>query len=94
MNTMFAKRVRAVSIGAAISVLGAFAGVGSAQAAVYSGNWDPAYGGMFPNLGWKASATFDAPASCLGQADGSYNTGIGSPCHLRIQRGRASDRAS
>jgi hypothetical protein len=72
MNTMFAKRVRAVSIGAAISVLGTFAGVGSAQAAVYSGNWDPAYGGIFPNLGWKASATFDVPASCLASGDGSH----------------------
>lgn len=70
---MFAKRVRAVSIGAAISVLGAFAGVGSVQAAVYSGNWDPAYGGIFPNLGWKASATFDIPTSCLTQPNGTYN---------------------
>ncbi len=74
---MFAKRVRAVSIGAAISVLGAFAGVGSAQAAVYNGSWDPAYGGIFPDLGWKASAVFDVPASCLGQLDGSYEaTGL------------------
>lgn len=73
VNTMFSKRVRAVSIGAAISVLGAFAGVGSAQAAVYSGSWDPAYGSFFPNLGWKASATFDIPTSCLSQPNGTYN---------------------
>lgn len=70
---MFAKRMRAVSIGAAIFVLGAVAGVGSAQAAVYSGSWDPAYGSFFPSLGWKAAATFDIPASCLSQPNGTYN---------------------
>ncbi len=70
---MFAKRVRAVSIGTAISVLGVFAGVGSAQAAVYNGSWDPAYGGIFPELGWKASATFNVPTSCLTQPNGTYD---------------------
>lgn len=69
---MFAKRMRAASVGAAISVFGALAGVGSAQAAVYSGSWDPAYGPVFPHLGWKASASFDVPTSCLGQSNGSY----------------------
>ena len=69
---MSAKRVRAASVGAAIAALGALAGAGSAQAAVYTGNWDPAYGAPFASLGWQASASFDVPASCLGQADGSY----------------------
>jgi hypothetical protein len=70
---MSAKRVRAASVGAVIAVLGAITGVGSAQAAVYTGKWDPAYGGIFGSLGWQASASFDVPASCLGQADGSYD---------------------
>jgi hypothetical protein len=70
---MSVKRVRAASVGAAIAALGALAGAGSAQAAVYTGNWDPAYGGPFASLGWQASASFDVPASCLGQADGSYD---------------------
>lgn len=69
---MAVKRVRAASVGAAIALLGAIAGVGSAQAAVYTGKWDPAYGAPFASLGWQASASFDVPASCLGQADGSY----------------------
>lgn len=70
---MSAKRVRAASVGAVIAVLGAITGVGSAQAAVYTGKWDPAYGGIFGSLGWQASASFDVPASCLGQVDGSYS---------------------
>jgi PEP-CTERM motif len=58
-------------VGAAIGLLGAIA-AGPAQATLYSGNWDPTYGGQFPDLGWKASAEFDVPASCLAQANGSY----------------------
>ena len=49
---MSVKRVRAASVGAAIAALGALAGAGSAQAAVYTGNWDPAYGAPFASLGW------------------------------------------
>ena len=41
------------------------AGTGSAQAAIYTGKWDPAYGGIFPDLGWSATAKFDVPSSCL-----------------------------
>ncbi len=62
---MIAKSIRAASLGAAISVVAALAGAGSAQAAVYRGTWDPGYGGIFPTLGWSASASFDVPTSCL-----------------------------
>ena len=41
------------------------ASTGSAQAAIYTGKWDPAYGGIFPDLGWSATAKFDVPNSCL-----------------------------
>jgi PEP-CTERM motif len=51
----------AVLLGAAAT----FGTVGSAQAAIYTGNWDPAYGGIFPQLGWSATATFDVPNGCL-----------------------------
>jgi len=37
---------------------------GPAQAAVYTGIWDPTYGDPFTNLGWKGSATFFVPDSC------------------------------
>jgi hypothetical protein len=38
---------------------------GTANAAFYTGNWDPLYGGIFPELGWQASAVFDVPEACL-----------------------------
>jgi hypothetical protein len=61
-------------LGAAIALVGAFGVAGPAQAALYTGKWDPAYGGPFPDLGWKASANFDVPTACLAQPDGSYLT--------------------
>ncbi len=44
---------------------------GSAQAAVYTGVWDPAYGAPFTNLGWRGSAHYTVPNSCepTGTAD-------------------------
>lgn len=77
VKNMLAKRVRATPVAAAIALFGALSGVGSAQAAVYTGSWDPAYGGPFGSLGWKASASFDVPGSCLSQGNGSYEaTGL------------------
>ena len=59
--SMVAKSIRAASFGAAVTVLGALSCAGSAEAAVYQGSWDPGYGGIFPDLGWSASALFDVP---------------------------------
>ncbi len=42
-----------------------------ARAALYSGSWDPTYGSIFPNLGWRASAVFDVPTPCLALGSGS-----------------------
>jgi hypothetical protein len=42
-----------------------FGGTGTAQAALYTGTWDPAYESIFPNLGWSASALFSVPDACL-----------------------------
>ncbi len=44
---------------------------GSAQAAVYTGVWDPAYGAPFTNLGWRGSAHYAVPNACepAGTAD-------------------------
>ncbi len=73
---MWMTRSRSVVVGALLAVA-ATLGAGSAQAAVYRGSWDPTYGSPFADLGWKATATFDVPAACLGQADGSYGrTGL------------------
>ena len=62
---------KSVVAGAVLSVA-AVLGAGSAEAAIYRGSWDPLYGGIFSDLGWKATATFDVPGSCLAQPDGSY----------------------
>jgi hypothetical protein len=72
-------RVRSVF---SVLLLGAAATLGlagSARAALYSGNWDPAYGGIFPGLGWEASALFDVPDACLALGSGS-NIPISGAC--------------
>jgi hypothetical protein len=72
---------RARSVLSAV-VLGAAATLGSpgsAQAALYTGMWDPAYGSIFPSLGWQASAVFDVPEACLALGNGT-NIPIGGSC--------------
>jgi hypothetical protein len=49
---------------------------GQARAAVYVGEWDPAFGPDFPQLGWKGSAIFEIPDACLAN-DGIYVNGFG-----------------
>jgi PEP-CTERM motif len=70
-------RVRSVL---SVVLLAAAATLGSsAQAAIYTGNWDPSYGSIFPNLGWQASGVFDVPDACL--ALGTANDlPISGPC--------------
>jgi hypothetical protein len=73
---MITTRARqAIAAGLAALTLGFAAG--SAQAAVYSGRWDPAFGGIFPDLGWKGSATFILPDSCLGMTGSFANAAAG-----------------
>lgn len=69
---MWMTRAKSVFAGTVLSVGVALGCAGSAQAAVYTGSWDPAYGQPFPDLYWTANAVFDVPGSCLGQADGTY----------------------
>jgi len=59
---------------AAAATLGA---AGPARAAVYTGTWDPAYGGIFPQLGWEATALFDVPDACLAIGSGTNIPPIG-----------------
>jgi hypothetical protein len=47
-----------------LSLLLALCG-GSAQAAVYTGIWDPPFGAPFDGLGWRGSATFVVPNFCI-----------------------------
>ena len=58
-------RARSILSVLALATATALGSAGPAQAAVYSGSWDPAYGSIFPSLGWQASALFNVPDPCL-----------------------------
>lgn len=62
---MWTTRARSILSVAALAAATALGVAGPAQAAVYSGSWDPAYGSIFPSLGWQASALFNVPDPCL-----------------------------
>ena len=63
-----ARSVLSVVVLGAAAMLGS---PGSAHAALYTGNWDPAYGSIFPSLGWRASAVFEVPSACLALGSGN-----------------------
>jgi hypothetical protein len=44
--------------------LATFLAMAPARAVIYVGSWDPTYGGSFPGLGWRGTATFDIPGNC------------------------------
>lgn len=50
---------------AAAGAIAALMLAGTAQAAVYTGAWDPAFGDDFPDLGWRGEASFYIPDACL-----------------------------
>lgn len=69
---MWKTRARSVlSVAALVGAAATLGFTGPAQAALYTGNWDPAYGAPFPGLGWKASALFDVPGTCLALGTGN-----------------------
>ncbi len=76
---MWTIRVRSVLSMLLLGVAAMLGSAGSARAAIYTGHWDPAYGGIFPDLGWQASALFDVPDACLALGDYS-NHAISGPC--------------
>ena len=65
------QRFRAASVAAAISGAALLGATGSAQAAVYTGVWDPVYGAAFPGMYWTAVGTFDVPDDCAANPDAS-----------------------
>ena len=72
-------RARSLLSATLLATAALLGGAAPAQAALYSGNWDPAYGSIFPRLGWSASAVFDVPDSCLALGSGN-NIPIGGSC--------------
>jgi hypothetical protein len=79
MATVWMTRVKSVLCIVALSAAAMLGVAGPAQAALYTGRWDPAYGSIFPNLGWQASALFDVPGACLALGNAS-NVAISGPC--------------
>ena len=65
---MLRTRFRAALLSAVVSIAGVLGCAGSAQAAFYTGTWDPTFGGIFPDLGWKGTATFFIPDACLSES--------------------------
>jgi hypothetical protein len=67
VNFSIARLARTALIAAGVSL----AGVGAAQAALWTGAWDPRYGTPFDGnfdadvLGWRGIATFDIPETCI-----------------------------
>ncbi|MFO1269648.1 MAG: PEP-CTERM sorting domain-containing protein [Rubrivivax sp.] len=61
---------RALSSLRRLLVAAAVVGFGSsANAAVYHGVWDPAYGAAFAGLGWRGTADYFVPDSCVPAGD-------------------------
>jgi hypothetical protein len=71
-SSMSTKRARSVISALLVGAATALGCAGPANAAVYHGSWDPAYGGVFPSLGWHATANFDVPTACLAIGNGSH----------------------
>lgn len=69
---MSVNRFKSLAAASAVVAAGLFGAAGSAQAAVYTGSWDPAFGAPVNSLGWSATATFQVDDSCLAQATGNY----------------------
>jgi hypothetical protein len=55
-----------------------------AQAAVYTGAWDPAFGSSFPDLGWRGEATFFVPDACLSRSGWVFNFDSCSSSGMRL----------
>jgi hypothetical protein len=58
------QRSRKVLGAALFSGLLGVCGIGPAQAVIYTGAWDPAFGLFFPELGWRGEAKFFVPDTC------------------------------
>jgi len=75
MTTDFSSQVkRGVTLAAAAAALTCAM---SANAIVYRGSWDPAFGAAFPDLGWNGVGEFYVPDACLAMSGVVYNS---DPC--------------
>jgi PEP-CTERM motif len=63
----------------AVAVAALFGAASPAHAIVYVGNWDPDFGSIFTNLGWRGSAEFLLPNAC-GGLTGTFSNFSSDPC--------------
>jgi hypothetical protein len=80
MLMTLAKSLLSVVLVGAAATLG-----GTAQAAFYTGTWDPHYDAPFPNLGWRATGVFEVPDACVASIG---STGSGPCANFVIQSAR------
>ena len=70
-------RLRKFGVSVVLAASALFAAVTPAQAVVYVGNFDPNFGGLFPDLGFKGTATFSLPSACTGLTGSFANSAPG-----------------
>jgi hypothetical protein len=64
---MMLKFAQKVKLGAAVLAAAAALSIAvPAQAAIFQGDWDPAFGSDFPDLGWRGEVDVFIPNACLG----------------------------
>jgi PEP-CTERM motif len=66
-------------VGGAVAAAALLGAVSPAQAIVYVGNWDPAFGSIFTNLGWRGTTEVVLPDACTGLT-GSFLNATSNPC--------------
>ena len=72
---MFKTLARKLKLGLAVVSIATtgLLGAGPANAIVYQGSWDPAFGSAFPDLGWRGEAKFFVPDACADQSGWIFN---------------------
>lgn len=73
---MQARPIAAIRRGLVAATLG-LAGLGTAQAGLVTGNWDPQFGPDLPGLSYQVRVTMSVPDACSAQSDGIYATDAG-----------------
>jgi len=61
MSFSFVKRAASSAALVAVAAVGLSA---PAEAAIYTGKWDPAFGAAFPDLGWRGEVSMFVPNPC------------------------------
>jgi hypothetical protein len=81
--TYLTSKIRGFTVGMAAA--GSLVAAVTADAAVYRGRWDPAYGAALPELGWKGVAEFEIAPDCLaGIVDDGWVSNLVGACKNKL----------